>query len=79
MHDKIQDAVELESKLVPMRERIAELEEKLLREAATSFAKGFAEVLVQAACANPSIDASGCNPLNEVVDGKIVPLEAPEE
>jgi len=53
--------------------------EKLLREAATSFAEGFAEALVQAACANPGIDVSGCNPLSEVVDGKIVPLEGPGE
>ena len=54
-------------------------EEKLLREAATSFTEGFAEALVQAACANPGIDVSGCSPLSEVVDGKIVPMEAPEE
>ncbi|XP_068474885.1 uncharacterized protein [Phaseolus vulgaris] len=54
-------------------------EEKLLREAAISFAEGFAEALVQAACANPGIDVSGCSPLREVVDGKIVPLEAPKE
>ncbi|XP_068486562.1 uncharacterized protein [Phaseolus vulgaris] len=50
-------------------------EEKLNEEAAT----GFAEALVQEACANPGIDVSRCSPLNEVVDGKIVPLEAPEE
>jgi len=54
-------------------------EEKLNEEAATGFADGFAEALVQAACANPGIDVSGCSPLNEVVDGKIVPLEASEE
>jgi len=54
-------------------------EEKLNKEAAIGFADGFAEALVQAACANPDIDVSGCNPLNEVVDGKIVPWEASEE
>jgi len=54
-------------------------EEKLNVEAATGFADGFAEALVQEACANPGIDVFGCNPLNEVVDGKIVPLEASEE
>jgi len=54
-------------------------EEKLIGEAATGFANGFAKALVQAACANPGIDVSGCRPLNEVVDGRIVPLEAPEE
>jgi len=54
-------------------------EEKLVEEAATGFADGLAEALVQAACANPSIDVFGCSPLNEVVDGKIVAFEAPEE
>ena len=55
------------------------VEERLVGEFATSFAEGFAEVLVQAACANPGIDVSGCSPLNEVFDGKLVPLEASEE
>jgi len=54
-------------------------EEKLNEEAATGFADGFAEALVQATCANLGIDVSGCSTLNEVVDGKIVPLEASEE
>ena len=55
------------------------VEDKLVGESATSFAEGFAEALVQAACANPDIDVSGCSPLNEVVDGKLVPLETSEE
>ena len=54
-------------------------EEKLIGEYASSFAEGFAEALVQAACVNPNIDVSGCSPLNEVVDGKFVPLEGSEE
>jgi len=54
-------------------------EEKLIGEATTGFADGFAKALVQAACANPDIDVSGCSPLNEVVDRKIVPLEASEQ
>jgi len=54
-------------------------EEKLIWEAATGFADGFAEALVQATCANPGIDVSRCSPFNEVVDGKLVPLEASEE
>jgi len=52
-------------------------EEKLIGEAATGFADGFAEALVQVACANLGIDVFGCSPFNEVVDGKLVPLEAP--
>ena len=54
-------------------------EEKLIGEVATGFADGFAKALVQAACANPGIDVSRCSPFNEVVDGKLVPLEASEE
>ena len=54
-------------------------EERLNEEAATGFTDGFAEALVQAAYANPDIDISGCSPLNEVVDDKIVPLEASKE
>jgi len=54
-------------------------EEKLIGEAPTGFANGFAEAVVQATCANPGIDVSGCSPLNEVVDGKLVSLEASEE
>jgi len=54
-------------------------EEKLVEEAAARFADGFAEAFVQAACANPGIDISKCNPLNEVVGGEIVPLEASRE
>jgi len=54
-------------------------EENLIGEAATNFADGFAEALVQAACVNPGIDVSGCSPLNEVVDGKLVPLEGSEK
>ncbi|XP_068474910.1 uncharacterized protein [Phaseolus vulgaris] len=50
-------------------------EEKLIGEAATSFGEGFVEALVQAAYVNPGIDVSRCSPLNEVVDGKLVPLE----
>jgi len=55
------------------------VEEKMVGESATSFAEGFAETLVQAACATPGIDVSRCSPLNEVVDDKLVPLEASEE
>ena len=54
-------------------------EEKLVQEAATAFADGFAEDLTQATCVNPGINVSECNLFNEVVDGRIVPLEAPEE
>jgi len=54
-------------------------EGKLSEEAAMGFADGFAEALVQEACANPNINVSECSLFNEVVDGKIVPLEASED
>jgi len=54
-------------------------EEKLIGESASSFAEGFAEALVQTACVNPDIDVTGCSPLNEVVNGRLVPLQGPDE
>jgi len=54
-------------------------EQELVNDAAGAFANGFVEALAQAACANPRIDVSGCSPLNEVVEGKIVPVEAPHD
>jgi len=55
------------------------IEERLVQEAATGFADGFAEALVQAAYSNPGINISECSPFSEVVEGKIVPLTAPED
>jgi len=60
-------------------ENFKAVEEKLSEEAATGFVDGCAEALIQAACANPGIDVSECSPFNEVVDGKILPLEASED
>ena len=54
-------------------------EERLVQESATVFADGFVEALAQAACANPGINVSDCSPFNEIIEGKIVPLEAPED
>jgi len=61
---------------------IEELEKakgKLIDNMVDTFAEGFKEALVQAACANPDIDISRCSPLNEVIDDNIVSLEVPEE
>jgi len=54
-------------------------EKELVDDAAGAFAKGFAEALAQAACANPGIDTSSCSPLNHIVEGKIIPLDIPED
>jgi len=54
-------------------------EEDLVQDVAGAFADGFAEALAQAACANPGIDVSECSPMNEIVEGKIMPIEAHED
>ncbi|XP_068504629.1 uncharacterized protein [Phaseolus vulgaris] len=48
---------------------------KLIDNMADIFAEGFKEALAQAACENPRVDTSNCNPLNHIVDGKVVPLD----
>jgi len=68
-----------EQEMASQVEKFKATEEKLIEEAATGFADGFAKALVQAACANPGIDVSECSPFSEVVEGKIVPLTAPED
>jgi len=68
-----------DQEMASQAENFKATEEKLIEEAATGFADGFAEALVQTACANPRINSSECSPFSEVVDGKIVPLTAPED
>jgi len=45
---------------------------------ADTFAKGFKEALTPAACENPGIDTSNCNPFNHIVNGKVEPLDLGE-
>jgi len=68
-----------DEELASQTKHFQETEERLVQEAATGFADGFAEALVQAACANPGNNVSERSPFSEVVDGKIVPLTAPED
>ena len=68
-----------EQEMASQAEHFKATEEKLIEEAVTGFADGFAEALVQAACANPGINVSKCSPFSEVVEGKIVSLTAPED
>ena len=68
-----------DQELASQTEQFKKAEQELVQEAATGFADGFAEALVQAACANPGIDVSECSPFSEVFDGKIVPLTTPED
>jgi len=68
-----------EQELASQAEHFKKAEQELVDDAAGALADGFTEALAQAACANPGIDVSGCSPLNEVVEGKIVPVEALED
>jgi len=59
-------------------EKLEEPKKKLINDMADTFAEGFKEDLSQAACENPGIDTSNCNPFNHIVDGKVVPLDLGE-
>ncbi len=56
-------------------ENLERAKEKLIHNMADIFAEGFKEALAQAACENPGVDTNNCNPLNHIVDGKVVPLD----
>jgi len=68
-----------DEELASQAKHLQATKEMVVQEAVTGFADGFAEALVQAACANPGINVSECSPFSEVVEGKIVPLTAPED
>ena len=44
----------------------------------STFEEGFKEALAQATCENPGINTSNCHPGNQIVDGKVVPLDLGE-
>jgi len=68
-----------DQELASQAEQFKKAEQELVQDAASAFVDGFAEALAQAACANPEINVSECSPFNEIVEGKIVPLEAHED
>jgi len=68
-----------DQELASQAEHFKKVEQELVQNVAGAFADGFAEALVQAACANLGIDVSECSPMNEIVEGKIVALEAHED
>ena len=68
-----------DQELASQAEHFKKAEQELVQDIAGAFVDGFAEALAQAACANPGIDVSGRSPFNEIVEGKIVPLEAHED
>ena len=67
------------AELASQAERFKKIEQELVDDAVSTFADGFTEALAQAVCANPRIDVFCCGPLNHIVDGKVVPLEIPED
>ena len=56
-------------------ENLEQAKGKLIDNMADIFAEGFNEALAQAACEIPGVDTSNCNPLNHIVNGKVVPLD----
>jgi len=71
----------LDKQLVTQNSKIEELEksnQELLDDMAGTFDEGFKEALAQVTCENPGIDTSNCDPGNQIVDGKVVPLDLGE-
>ena len=85
-HDKLQTEVNrlrvekeaLEKQVASGDSTIEELEnakKALVDDMAGTFEEGFKEALAQAACENPGIKVSNCDPTHHVVDGRVVPLD----
>jgi len=85
-HDKLQTEVNrlrvekeaLEKQVASRDSTIEELEKAkkaLIDDMAGTFEEGFKEAFAQAACENPGINVSNCDPTHHVVDGRVVPLE----
>ena len=71
----------LDKQLASQNSKIEELEksnQELIDDMAGTFEEGFKEALAQATCENPGIDTSNCDPGNQIVDGKVVPLDLGE-
>jgi len=71
----------LDKQLATKNSKIEELEKcnkELIDDMADTFEEGFKEALAQATCENPEINTSNCDPDNQIVDGKVVPLDLGE-
>ena len=71
----------LDKQLASQNSKIKELEksnQELIDDMASTFEEGFKEALAQATCENPEINTSNCDPSNQIVDGKVVPLDLGE-
>ena len=56
-------------------EELEKVKKALIDDMVGTFEEGFKEALAQAACENPGINVSNCDPTHHVVDGQVVPLE----
>jgi len=77
--EKDETLVAKDKEMASQVERYEKAEKELVEDAASAFADGFIEALAQAACANPGIDISSFGPLNHIAEGKIIPLNIPED
>jgi len=77
--EKVKALAAKDQELASQAEHFEKAEQELIDDVAGAFADGFTEALAQAACANPGIDVSSCAPLNHIVEGKIVPVDVPED
>jgi len=71
----------MDKQLATKNSKIEELEKsnkELLDDMAGTFEEGFKEALAQATCENPEINTSNCDLGNQIVDGKVVPLDLGE-
>jgi len=71
----------LDKQLATQNSKVEELEKsnkELIDDMAGTFEEGFKEALAQATCENPEINTSNCDPGNQIVDGKVVPLDLGE-
>jgi len=55
-------------------EALEKEKKSLIADMAGTYEEGFQEALAQAACANPGVDISNCDPTHHVVNGKVVPF-----
>jgi len=71
----------LDKQLATKNSKIEELKKcnkELIDDMDSTFEEGFKEALAQATCENPEINTSNCYPGNQIVDGKVVPLDLGE-
>ena len=77
--EKAKALEDLEEKLASQVECSKKVEKELLDDAANAFVVGFEEAMFQVVCEHPEMDVSNYNPVNHVIDGKVVPRDFTDE